>query len=197
MKNKQAFLSKLSKMILICLLLIFFKQSTVFSQHIHPDTLNLKTGEHDFDFEFGKWRTQLKRLKHPLSGSTEWVEYEGSSIVTKIWDGKANILELNVTGTEGSIQALSLRLYKPSTKQWTLNFSNSRAGTMFLPTYGRFINNRGEFFNQELLNGRAILVKFIISKIDNDTYHFEQSFSDDVGKTWEVNWIATDTRIKE
>lgn len=27
-------------------------------------------------------------------------------------------------------------------------------------------------------------------------WRYEQSFSDDGGKTWEVNWIAIDTRVK-
>jgi hypothetical protein len=26
--------------------------------------------------------------------------------------------------------------------------------------------------------------------------HFEQAFSEDGGKTWEVNWIANITRVK-
>jgi hypothetical protein len=28
-----------------------------------------------------------------------------------------------------------------------------------------------------------------------DSCHFEQAFSTDGGRTWEVNWIATDTRM--
>jgi hypothetical protein len=27
--------------------------------------------------------------------------------------------------------------------------------------------------------------------------HFEQAFSEDGGKTWEVNWVADDTRVKD
>ena len=60
-----------------------------------------------------------------------------------------------------------------------------------------FRNARGEFFDQETLNGRAILVRFVISGITPSSCRFEQSFSDDGGKTWEVNWIAIDTREKE
>jgi hypothetical protein len=65
------------------------------------------------------------------------------------------------------------------------------------PTIGEFKNGRGEFFDQELFNGRAILVRFVISHIGPDSCRFEQSFSDDGGKTWEVNWIAIDTRVKD
>jgi hypothetical protein len=39
-------------------------------------------GQRDFDFELGKWTTQLKRLTKPLTGSTTWVEYRGTSTVS-------------------------------------------------------------------------------------------------------------------
>jgi len=156
-----------------------------------------RDGRHDFDFEIGTWKTHLKRLLHPLTGSTTWVEYEGTSVVRKVWNGRANMVELDVTGTAGHIEGLSLRLYNPESRQWSLNFSNSASGTLSTPTIGEFKNGRGEFYDQETLNGRAIFVRFVISCSDPDTCHFEQSFSDDGGKTWEANWIATDTRVKD
>jgi hypothetical protein len=106
-------------------------------------------------------------------------------------------LELEVAGPSGHIEGLSLRLYNPESHQWSLNFSNSTGGTISQPTIGEFNNGRGEFFDQETLNGRAILVRFVISDITPNSCHFEQAFSDDGGHTWEVNWIATDTRVTE
>src|SRR5262245_53662679 len=156
-----------------------------------------RDGSHDFDFEFGSWKTRLKRLLHPLTGSTTWVEYEGTSVVRKIWNGRANLLELDVSGPAGRIEGLSLRLYNPESRQWSLNFSNLRTGTLSTPTVGEFKNGRGEFYDEETLNGRAILVRFVISDITPTSCHFEQAFSDDGGKTWEVNWIATDTKIAD
>jgi hypothetical protein len=156
-----------------------------------------RDGQHDFDFEIGAWRTHLKRLLRPLTGSTSWVEYEGTTFVRKVWDGRANLVELDVTGPAGHIEALSLRLYNPEARQWSLNFSNRAGGTMSVPAIGEFRNGRGEFYDQETLNGRAILVRFVISDITANSCHFEQSFSDDGGKTWEANWIATDTRVKD
>jgi hypothetical protein len=156
-----------------------------------------RDGQHDFDFEIGSWRTQLSRLVGPLTGSTKWVEYEGTSIVRKVWNGRANLVELDVKGPAGQIEGLSLRLYNPEARQWSLHFSNSRTGTMSPPTIGEFTNGRGEFFGQEMLNGRAIFVRFIISDISPTSCRFEQAFSGDGGKTWEPNWIAIDTRIKD
>ena len=41
------------------------------------------------------------------------------------------------------------------------------------------------------------LVHLVINDITPTSIGFEQAFSADEGKTWEVNWIATDTRIPE
>ncbi len=156
-----------------------------------------RDGQHDFDWEIGTWKTQLKRRLHPLTGSDEWVAYEGNTVVRKVWQGRANLVELDVRGPAGHIEALSLRLYNPEARQWSLNFSSSAGGTLGTPTIGEFRNGRGEFYDQETINGRAILVRFIISDITPDSARFEQAFSDDGGRTWEVNWIATDTRSKD
>jgi hypothetical protein len=157
----------------------------------------LREGQHDFDFEIGTWKTHLKRLLHPLTGSTTWVEYDGITVVRKVWNGRANILELEADGPAGHFLGMNLRLYNPESHQWSLNFSNSASGTLSQPTIGEFKNGRGEFYDQEALDGRAILVRFVISDITANFCRFEQAFSDDGGKTWEVNWIATDTRVKD
>ncbi len=151
---------------------------------------------HDFDFEFGTWQTHLRRLTKPLSNSNVWVEYDGTTKVTPVWDGRANLVELEVTGPAGHITALNLRLYNPSTKQWSLNFSNIRSGTIGTPTLGDFKNGVGTFTDTEDFDGRPVQVRFVITPISHDEIKFEQSFSADGGKTWELNWLAIDTRIK-
>jgi hypothetical protein len=157
---------------------------------------NQRDGQHDFDFEIGTWKTHLRRLQRPLSGSTTWLEYEGTTVVRKVLDGRANLVELKVDGPAGRIEGLSLRLYDPQSRQWSLNFANIKDGKLVTPSIGGFKNGRGEFYNEDTYNGRAIVVRFVITKIAQDQYRFEQSFSDDGGKTWEVNWIAIDTRVK-
>ena len=179
---------------------ILASQATVGLAQQAPETggsaaAQQRDGQHDFDFEFGTWKTHLRRLVRPLTGSTTWVEYDGTTIVRKVWDGRANLVELAVDGPAGRLEALSLRLYDPQSQQWSLNFSGLGSGSMSVPAIGRFRNGRGEFFNQETLNGRAILVRFVISDITSTSCRFEQSFSEDGGKTWETNWIAVDTRV--
>ena len=155
-----------------------------------------RDGQHDFDFEIGVWKTQLKRLVHPLSGSNDWVEIEGTTVVRKVWDGRANLAELTTDAASGRLQVLSLRLYDPLARQWSLNTANAHSGSLGVPTIGEFKHGRGEFFDQESFNGRTILVRNVWSDISANSCRFEQAFSEDGGKTWEVNWIAVDTRVK-
>jgi hypothetical protein len=134
-------------------------------------------------------------LSQPLTGSKGCVDYVGTTIVRKVWNGRANLVELEVNGPKGHIEALSLRLYNPGAHQWSLNFASSSGGALGPPTIGEFKNGRGEFYDQEMLNGRSILVRFVVSDIAPNSCRFEQAFSDDGGSTWEVNWIATDLRM--
>ena len=106
-------------------------------------------------------------------------------------------MELVADGPSGHFEGLSLRLYNPQSHQWSLNFASSSDGTLATPTIGQFKDGRGEFYDQETLNGRAILVRFVISEITPKSCRFEQAFSTDGGKTWEVNWIAVDTRVSD
>jgi len=162
-----------------------------------PQAAAARDGQHDFDFEIGTWKTHLSRLQHPLSGSTTWVEYDGTTVVSKVWNGRANLAELEADGSAGHLEVLSLRLYDPQAHQWSLNAASSRAATLGVPTIGEFKDGRGEFFDTEPFNGRNILVRNVWSDITPNSCRFEQAFSTDGGKTWEVNWIATDTRVKD
>ncbi len=156
-----------------------------------------RDGQHDFDWELGNWKINISRLQHPLTGSTTWTELNGTVVCRKVWDGKANLAEIKADGPSGHLEFLALRLYNPQTRQWTNNFASSNSGTLSVPMFGEFKNNRGEFYDQEPFNGRTILVRFIFFPLTKDSGRSEQAFSDDGGKTWETNWINTYTRVKD
>jgi hypothetical protein len=160
----------------------------------------LRDGQHDFDFEIGTWKIHLKRLDHRLVGSTNWVEFDGTSVTRKVWNGRSQIEEFETDSPAGGhIEGLTLRLYDPQTHQWSLYWATSKSGALGAPTIGEFKNGRGEFFDTEPSgpNGRSVLVRFVWSDITPTSAHFEQSFSDDGGKTWEVNWITDQTRVQD
>src|SRR5918996_4905273 len=165
------------------------------------DTAAPRDGQHDFDFILGSWKVQLSRLAKPLSGSTDWVEYEGTSRAKPLWDGRANIDEFLVHSptTGARIDGLTLRLYNTETGEWILYWANASNGALSLPpTVGRFAaDGHGEFYDEEEFDGRPILVRYLWSGITPSSAHFEQAFSTDGGVTWEPNWISTMARSED
>ena len=154
-----------------------------------------RDGQHDFDFLFGTWKFHLKRRVNPLSGSNSWIEFDGTAVSQKVWDGRANEDVLELDGPTGHIEGLTLRLYNPQSHQWSLYWANSKIGLLDPPQVGEIRNGHGEFYAYYSVNGKTILVRFDWSRTNTSAPHFEQSFSDDGGKTWEVNWITDQTRV--
>jgi len=161
-------------------------------------TTSERDGQRDFDFSLGTWKAHLKRLEHPLTGSKTWVEFDGTFVARKVWDGRANVEEVELNSPSGPIEGLTLRLYNPQSRQWSIYWANSKNGAMDTsPQIGQFKNGRGEFYGTDTLNGKLIYVRFVWTNTNTNTPHFEQSYSDDGGKTWEVNWMTDQTRISD
>jgi ketosteroid isomerase-like protein len=154
---------------------------------------SVRDGAHDFDWEFGTWETKV-RVRPPLSAAETWTEFSGTSIVQPLSRGRSNTVDLDVRSGERRIEGVSLRLYDPQTHQWSLNFASMRDGLLTAPVSGSFAEGRGTFFGKDTVDGRLVQVRFVISDITPTSARFEQSYSGDGGKTWLVNWIATDTR---
>ena len=150
----------------------------------------------EFDFDLGSWKTHSTRLLHPLTGSTDWVNIDGGTNVTKVWGGRANLAEYKATGPAGLIELIALRWYNPNAHQWYIDFATPNVGTLGIPGIGEFTNGRADFYDYEPINGKSVLVRFSIWGITPETAKSEQAFSEDGGKTWEVNWINEYTRAK-
>lgn len=172
------------------------QQNSVTSKTTHRLASAERDGQHDFDWDIGTWKTHQRRLLHPLTGSTTWVEYNGTDVVRKIWEG-ANSGVVEADGPSGHLEIFTLRLYNPQAHQWSISFTNPSTGTMSIPSVGEFKDGRGEFYDQETFNGRTILLRFNVSDITSTSCRFEQAFSDNGGRTWETNFIVTETRVKD
>jgi hypothetical protein len=156
-----------------------------------------RDSQHDFDFDFGIWKTHSSRLLHPLTGSKEWVDLDGVTKVGKIWNGRANLAEVNVDGANGPMHLLALRTYNPATGEWYVNFASTDVGMLGTPGVGTFKNGRIDFYDQEPINDRFVLVRFSIWNDAPGKAQSEQAFSDNGGKTWEVNWKTSYTKIDD
>ena len=159
---------------------------------VSPDTG--RDGRHDFDFHVGTWATHIKRRVHQLSGSNEMVELTGIVTVRKIWDGSAQLEEIAADAPGTHFEGMALFLYNPQSRQWSQAFASKSGGTLGLALVGSFKDGRGELYSQDTANGRAILVRGTWSNITADGYRYEEAYSDDGGRTWEVEFSANLTR---
>jgi hypothetical protein len=153
-------------------------------------------GQHDFDFNFGTWKTHIKRIQDPFSGAGQYIELNGTVTVRKVWEGRAQLEEIEADGPNGHWEGMTLFLYNPEAHQWSQSFAGSKTGVLNPPLIGAFKDGRGELFASDTFKDRSILVRGVWSQIKPDSHHFEESYSNDGGKTWAPAFIAELTRLK-
>jgi len=180
--------------ILLCVIVAAMLGSATRAQTASdPRDLPQRDGSHDFDFLIGDWKAHVRRLPDRLNSSNLWVEYDGISNHHKLLDSNANFEQFEATSADKKlhIKEQTLRLYNPATRQWNIYPVNLDNGTLDTPpVVGSFNGKRGEFFHQEILKGRTILVRYVWLDLSPNSARMEQSYSPDGGKTWEVNWIC-------
>lgn len=148
-------------------------------------------GRNGFDFLIGSWTVHHRRLQERLKSCTEWEEFEGDTVVRKILNGLGNMDENTIQRAAGPVHAITLRLFNPESKEWSLYWAADITGTLEVPMIGSFTDGYGEFYSQEIFEGRHIFSRFIWSEIQANSCKWEQAFSIDGGKTWETNWVMT------
>jgi hypothetical protein len=146
----------------------------------------------DFDFLIGHFDVVHRQLRKPLTGSDEWDEYAGTCTARTHFDGAISIDEMQFP-TKGSY-GLSIRLFDPVEKQWSIYWVDSRTMKLFPPVRGGWSNGSCLLVGEDEYDGRAILASYRWSDITEQTAHWEQAFSVDDGKTWETNWTMDFTR---
>ncbi len=152
-------------------------------------------GRNDFDFLIGNWKVHHRRLVERLKGCIDWEEFDGDTVDRKILNGIGNMDENILHRKTGSIHAISLRLFNPASKEWSIYWSTNLTGTLDVPMVGGFKDGVGKFYSQEVFEGKYIYSRFIWSKITANSCQWEQAFSEDGGKTWETNWIMELERV--
>ncbi|MGW6738728.1 hypothetical protein [Streptomyces sp. NPDC055013] len=147
---------------------------------------------HDFDFFHGDWDVVNRRRTDFLDRDSDWEEFPATSRCRPLFDGAANIDEVDMAhlGSKG----LTLRLFDRATEQWSLNWSSSRTGKLFPPVLGRFEGERGEFYGDDVHDGKDVQVRFVWSGVSAASARWEQAFSMDGGETWLTNWTMDFTR---
>ena len=157
-------------------------------------TVAVHDGQHDFDFNIGVWHTHIKRILDPFARTSESVELNGTVTVRKVWDGRAELEEIEADGPKGHWEASTLFLYNPEAHQWSQSFANSRSGALSSANVGSFRDGRIVLIGQDTWKAQAILVRAVWSDIKAESYRYEESYSNDGGTTWKPAFVATLTR---
>ena len=185
-----------SALIVIPCSTLVFAQTSAEAAKAGPPTASVDhDGQHDFDSLAGTWKGHTKYIAHPFAGSDTWIEFDGTEIFQKLWDGA--MLELSERAGANGPVGLMLYTYNPQSHQWSVYFANSKDGKVGLPNVGEFRNGRGEFFVQDTLNGKSLLNRYVWSQIASSSPHFEESWSSDGGRTWELVRIVDLARVGE
>jgi hypothetical protein len=158
-------------------------------------TASSSSSKHDFDFYAGKWKLHNKKLKSRLNQCTEWIEFESTQEMYLVLNGIGNIDNFIATVDGEPFEGMTVRLFNPKTKLWSIYWADSNAGKLDPPVTGSFENNVGHFFTRDSFNGKNILVMFRWDARDKVHPVWSQAFSDNNGETWEWNWYMFMTKI--
>lgn len=143
----------------------------------------------DFDFQIGEWEVKHRRLKDLFSNCNQWIEFKGTSNVRKILRGLGNLEDNTLYSPGASFNAIALRSFNIETKEWSIWWLDGRCpGELDVPVVGKFIDGIGLFIADDILEGMPIKIQFKWDSKNPKQPRWEQSFSNDNGNSWEINW---------
>ncbi len=154
------------------------------------------SSKHDFDFFEGKWQLRNRKLVSRLSNCTEWIEFESTQEMYRVLNGIGNIDNFIASFDGQPFEGMTLRLFNPVTKLWSIYWADSNTGKLDPPVQGSFENNVGHFITKDIFSGKNILVIFRWDARDKENPVWSQAFSEDKGASWEWNWFMYMKKIK-
>lgn len=157
---------------------------------------SIDSSKHDFDFYEGKWDLKNKKLKSKLNNCQEWIEFDSTQEMYKILNGIGNIDNFLATFDGEPFEGMTLRLFNPKTKLWSLYWADSNTGKLDPPVIGSFENGVAHFFTKDFFEEKPVLVVFRWDARDKENPIWSQAFSDDNGKNWEWNWYMHFSKFK-
>ena len=181
--------------VILCSTLVFAQTSSEAAKVGSPTASADHDGQHDFDPLAGAWKAHTKYRAHPFAGSDKWIEFDGTETFQEIWQGA--MLEVSAGASANGPVGMMLYTYNPQSRQWSVYFASRKDGKVGLPNVGEFSNGRGEFFVQDTLDGKSLLNRYVWSQLATRSPHFEESWSSDGGRTWELVRIVDLARASD
>ncbi|CAI2767261.1 hypothetical protein ACHRVW_07995 [Flavobacterium collinsii] len=159
-------------------------------------TASDSSSKYDFDFFQGKSDILNKKLKQRLSNCTEWIEFPSTQEMYKILHGIGNIDNFLATFDGKPFEGMTVRLFNPETRLWSIYWSDSNTGILDKPVIGSFENKVGHFFSKDIYEGKKVFQVFRWDARDENNPVWSQAMSEDSGKSWEWNWYMYMTKRK-
>ncbi len=151
-------------------------------------TPSASSSQHDFDFMQGSWQVHNRKLISRLNNCTEWTEFPATQELCKILLGMGN-RDTFITTFEGKpFEGMTIRLFNPATRLWSIYWADSNRVTTDPPVAGSFHEGIGHFFTKDTYNGQEIIVRFKWDATNPELPVWSEAFSADKGETWEWNW---------
>jgi hypothetical protein len=156
-------------------------------------TLSERTGVTGFDFLVGAWDIHNRRK----NGQGVREEFSATNSVSNHVDGLVQVDYYHAPNFpgRGHVQAVTIRAFDRETEEWSIVWLSNYAPPDFRPVVGRFEGAEGRFYQViETAQGAPLHVEFVWDGITDDSARWQQSFSLDGGKTWDLNWIMEFSR---
>jgi hypothetical protein len=168
------------------------RASTQAAPELPGHSLTHSGSKDDFEFLLGEWTTVQRRLVARGVGSHEWKDSPPNvHCATRYMDGGVTVEE-SVSPQKG-VTGLFIYSFDVEKRQWALYWIDPKVGRLESPLVGGFDGARGEFYGDDVEDGRPIKVRYSWIKKDRDHARWEQAFSFD-NRSWETNWTAEFTR---
>jgi hypothetical protein len=133
-----------------------------------------------------------------LAQDTNWDAFRGKSIVWLTMDGLGTIDDNILDLPNGEYRAAGIRAFDSVSGRWLIWWLDGRNPTRIdPPVLGRFEGDGGVFTGEAVFDGNPILVRFRWHDIHGMKPNWDQAFSADAGRSWEINWTNAFMRTSE
>jgi hypothetical protein len=157
-------------------------------------TASATSSKNDFDYLVGNWNIRNRTLKEHLVGSDEWEEFNATQEFRLVLLGLGNVDIFHTKLDRKPFEGLTVRLFDPQTRLWTIYWADSNAMKLDGGKAGSFDGDMGEFFGREVVGGKDVIVKFHWDKRNPKAPIYSRAFTADAGRTWEWNWYSNFSR---
>lgn len=150
----------------------------------------------EFDFLASRlWKVKAHKRVGRFQNSEKWEDFEGIEDSRGLPGNRGMVEHLTFPKARPGFELVIVRLFDPGTKTWAIYDAHNPHKKVEAPMFGSFHGGLGIFIGYDRIDGVDVVVRYIWTQ---DPVHprFQQEFSNDGGKSWEIDWNMEFTEIK-